>query len=94
MLIGFGVGSLQHGGAQTNTPTSELWESEVSCPTEALGMEYVHHTDYPFTHNQIKQDSNVLGLNLTLEAQLPIYWVPVLGSLYKLILSITQEPTI
>ena len=32
--------------------------------------------------------------NLTLEAQLPIYWVPVLGSLYELILAITQEPTI
>ena len=31
---------------------------------------------------------------LPLEAQLPIYWVPVLGSLYKLILSITPEPTI
>ena len=30
----------------------------------------------------------------TLEAQVPIYWVPVIGSLYKLILSITQEPTI
>ena len=30
----------------------------------------------------------------TLEAQLPIYWVPVLGSLYKLILPITQEPTV
>ena len=29
-----------------------------------------------------------------LEAQLPTYWVPVPGSLYKLILSITQEPTI
>ena len=26
---------------------------------------------------------------LTLEAQLPVYWVPVFGSLYKLILSIT-----
>ena len=33
-------------------------------------------------------------LNVTLEAQLPIYWVPVLRSVYKLILSITQEPTI
>ena len=34
--------------------------------------------------------------SLTLEAQLPFYWVPVLGSLYILILSavsITQEPT-
>ena len=31
---------------------------------------------------------------LALEAQLPIYWVPVLGSLYKLILPKTQEPTI
>ena len=29
----------------------------------------------------------------TLEAQLPRYWVPVLGSLYKVILSITQQPT-
>ena len=29
-----------------------------------------------------------------LEAQLPIYWVPVLKSLYKFILSITQGPTI
>ena len=29
----------------------------------------------------------------TLEARLPIYWVPVLGSLCKLILPITQEPT-
>ena len=27
-------------------------------------------------------------------SQLPISWVPVLGSLYKLILSITQDPTI
>ena len=41
----------------------------------------------------------ILGTwNLTLEAQLPTYWVPVLGPLYKLILSInnsiTQEPTI
>ena len=31
---------------------------------------------------------------VTLEAQLPIYWVPVLGPLYKPLLSITQEPTI
>ena len=31
---------------------------------------------------------------VTLEAQLPIYWVLVLGSLYRLILSMTQEPTI
>ena len=31
---------------------------------------------------------------LPLEAQLPTYWGPVIGSLYKLILSITQEPTI
>ena len=30
----------------------------------------------------------------TLEAQIPIYWVPVLESLYKFILSIAQGPTI
>ena len=30
---------------------------------------------------------------LSLEAQLPIYWVLVLGSLYRLILYIAQEPT-
>ena len=30
----------------------------------------------------------------SLEAQLPMYWVPVLGSLYKCILSITQGLTI
>ena len=30
----------------------------------------------------------------TLEAQIPIYWVPVLKSLYKFTLSITQGPTI
>ena len=30
----------------------------------------------------------------TLEAQLPTYWVPVLKSLYKCMLSITQGPTI
>ena len=34
-------------------------------------------------------------IHSTLEAQLPItYWVPVLKSLYKFILSITQGPTI
>ena len=32
--------------------------------------------------------------SLSLEAQLPINWVPVLKSLYKCILSITQGPTI
>ena len=31
---------------------------------------------------------------VSLEAQLPTYWVPVLGPVYKPILSITQEPTI
>ena len=31
---------------------------------------------------------------LTLEAQLPIYWVPVLKTLYSYILSVTQGPTI
>ena len=30
----------------------------------------------------------------SLEAQLPVYWVPFLGSLYRPILPITQEPTI
>ena len=30
----------------------------------------------------------------TLEAQLPMFWVPVLKSLYEYILSITQGPTI
>ena len=34
------------------------------------------------------------SLRCTPEAQLPIYWVPVLGSLYELKMSITQEPTI
>ena len=29
-----------------------------------------------------------------LEAQLPTYWVPILKSLYNLILSVTQGPTI
>ena len=29
-----------------------------------------------------------------LEAQLPIYWVPVLNTLYNYILSVTQGPTI
>ena len=33
-------------------------------------------------------------VDVTLEAQLPIYWVPVLKSLYEFILSITQGPTI
>ena len=31
---------------------------------------------------------------LSLEAQLPIYWVPVLKSLYDFVLSVTQGPTI
>ena len=31
---------------------------------------------------------------LSLEAQLPIYWVPVLKSLYSFLLSVTQGPTI
>ena len=31
---------------------------------------------------------------LALEAQLPTYWVPVLKSLYNIILSITQGATI
>ena len=30
----------------------------------------------------------------TLEAQLLTYWVPVFGSMYRLILAVTQEPTI
>ena len=30
----------------------------------------------------------------TLEAQLPIYWVPVLKTLYNYILSVAQGPTI
>ena len=29
-----------------------------------------------------------------LEAQLPIYWVPVLKTLYNSIISVTQRPTI
>ena len=32
--------------------------------------------------------------DLTLEAQLPIYWVSVLKSLFKSIISITQGPTV
>ena len=32
--------------------------------------------------------------DVTLEAQLPIYWVPVLKFLFKFILSVTQGPTI
>ena len=40
------------------------------------------------------QDSARLVFDVSLEAQLPIYWVPVLGSLYKHILSRTQEPTV
>ena len=36
----------------------------------------------------------IRGSKLSLEAQLPIYWVPVLKSLCKFILSITQGPTI
>ena len=35
----------------------------------------------------------LLGNYYSLEAQLPIHWIPVIGSLFKLILSITQEPT-
>ena len=35
-----------------------------------------------------------IPLGLSVEAQSPIYWVPVLGSLCKLMLPITQEPTI
>ena len=35
-----------------------------------------------------------LGGCFTLEAQLPIYWVPVLKSLYTFVLSIAQGPTI
>ena len=33
-------------------------------------------------------------LGITLEAQLPIHWVPVLRSLYNFVLSVTQGPTI
>ena len=40
------------------------------------------------------QNTSTVHKTLTLEAQLPIYWVPVLKSLYKFILSITQGPTI
>ena len=32
--------------------------------------------------------------DLALEAQVPIYWAPVLKSLYELVLSVTQGPTI
>ena len=32
--------------------------------------------------------------NLSLEAQLPIYWVPFLKPLYDFMLSVTQGPTI
>ena len=35
----------------------------------------------------------IIGSYITLEAQLPIYRVPVLGALYRLIVSITQELT-
>ena len=34
------------------------------------------------------------GLSVSLEAQLPIYWVPVFKSLHNFILSVTQGPTI
>ena len=30
----------------------------------------------------------------SLEAQLPTYWVPILKSVYRFILSVTQGPTI
>ena len=40
-------------------------------------------------------DRMQLGMDdLTLEAQIPICWVPVLKSLYKFILSTTHGPTI
>ena len=35
-----------------------------------------------------------LRLAQALEAQLPIYWVPVLKTLYSVILSVTQGPSI
>ena len=34
------------------------------------------------------------GFSVSLEAQLPIYWVPVFESLYNSILYVTQGPTI
>ena len=34
-----------------------------------------------------------MGMFQSLEAQLPIYWVPILKSLYNCILSVTQGPT-
>ena len=38
--------------------------------------------------------ANEARVELTLEAQLPRYWVPLPKSLYTCILSITQGPTI
>ena len=42
----------------------------------------------------LRDSSKPQSSDLTLEAQLPIYWVPVLKSLYTLILSVAQGPTI
>ena len=39
-------------------------------------------------------EAPMLAWDEPLEAQIPIYWVPVLKSLYEFILPITQGPTI
>ena len=41
-----------------------------------------------------REGGGMMSRAITLEAQLPICWVPVLKSLYKFVLSITQGPTI
>ena len=48
-------------------------------------------------HQAIKMLDPILKSFLkddSLEAQLPIYWIPVLKSLYNFVLSVTQGPTI
>ena len=43
---------------------------------------------------QVAEDEGAPSFHVTLEGQLPIYWVPVLKSLYKSILPVAQGPTI
>ena len=54
-----------------------------------------HHIgEKGFSFGDRRRDRIRRGPQEALEAQLPIYWVSVFGFLYKLLLSITQEPTI
>ena len=56
------------------------------CFGEAMKIQELNYENVPVIEES-RDASNPI------EAQLPIYWVPVLGSLYTLILSTTQEPT-